>query len=324
MSEISTSLTIHFSAAELDEPFELVVNDDDQGGSAPVQVAFSRLTSGVCGWGRICYSMSQITPLEVIEPGKKRVKLYCSKRVAATARLIISGGEARLIGRRSETVVETITWSKEHTKQLRWLYDHPVLEIIEQTSFRNKQGDLVTPPRYDRQRGAFHASQEVIGALVVRYTVGFSLYEIIYGNGEESVSAAQFVEMQNAWQSGNVESAEIPPVRIIALSDWHATQASFPRKFWPSGAPSVSLRQASPSGSSDKDEPAEEEEPSSEGFYQEVPGTRQTVLEKIYHPDDPEQFIEVKKTLYLEARDTVTGKALKIRFLNHAASTTSA
>ncbi|ABK45295.1 hypothetical protein Mmc1_2802 [Magnetococcus marinus MC-1] len=324
MGEISTSLTIQFSAPELDEPFELVVNDDDQGGSAPVQVAFSRLTSGVCGWGRICYSMSQITPLEVIEPGKKRVKLYCSKRVAATARLIISGGEARLIGRRSETVVETITWSKEHTKQLRWLYDHPVLEIIEQTFFRNKQGDLVTPPRYDRQRGAFHASQEVIGALVVRYTVGFSLYEITYGNGEESVSAAQFVEMQNAWQSGNVESAEVPPVRIIALSDWHATQASFPRKFWPSGAPSVSLRQASPSGSSDEDAPAEEEEPTSEGFYQEVPGTRQTVLEKIYHPDDPEQFIEVKKTLYLEARDTVTGKALKIRFLNHASSTTSA
>nr|CRH06124.1 Conserved protein of unknown function [Candidatus Magnetococcus massalia] len=321
MSEISTSLTINFTAPELDEPFELVTGDDDQGGSAPVQVAYSQLTSSICGWGRVCYSMSQITPLDVIVQGKKRVKLYCSSRVATTSRLIVDGGTAVLIGRRSEPVVETITWTREHTKKLRWLYDQPEVEIIEQTSFRDEQGQVVDPPRYDRSRGEFHSGHKVIGALVVRYSAGFSLYEVQYGNGRETTIAAHFAEMQRAWESGNIESTEVPSVRVIALSDWHATQGAFPRKFWPIGAPTIRFRTRTTSDNNDDHGEEEEDEPfQSDSFYQEVPGTRQTVLEKVYHSEDPEQFIEVKKTLYLEARDTATGNTLKIRFLNHGSS----
>ncbi|MBF0171587.1 MAG: hypothetical protein HQK87_10980 [Nitrospinae bacterium] len=318
MSEISTSLTINFTAPELDEPFELVADDDDQGGSAPVQVAFSQLTSTVCGWGRICYGMTQITPLAVTEPGRKRIKLYCSNRVAATARLIIDGGTVRLIGRRSEPVVEALTWTREHAKRLRWFHDSPAVEVIERTPFRDSVGNRVDPPRYDRYRGEFHSPKDVIGALVVRYNAGFSLYEVTYGNGRETASAAQFAEMQSAWQSGNVETAEIPPVRVIALSEWHATQASFERKFWPVGAPSITFRTRTSSGNDSQNDADENEEDAADGFYQEVPGTRQTVQERIYHPEDPEQYLDVEKTLYLEARNTVSGRTLKLRLLNHA------
>ncbi|MBF0370312.1 MAG: hypothetical protein HQL52_12740 [Magnetococcales bacterium] len=315
MSEISTSLTIQFNAREIDEPFELVVDDDDQSGSAPVQVAYSQLTSTVCGWGRICYGMTEITPLSVVEPGKKRIKLYCSERVAGTARLMVDGGTVTLVGRRSEEVIETLTFTRENRKRLRYFHDSPDVEVIEQTTFRDLAGNTVDAPRYDQSLGEFYAPQGVIGALVVRFDSGYSLFEVTYDSGQSVASAAQFAEMQSAWQSGNVETAEIPPVRVIALSDWHAAQGSFERKFWPSGAPSISFRSSS---SSRDDQSEEEEEEAVEGFYQEVPGTRQTVEERIYHPEDPEQFIDVEKTIYLEARDSTTGRVFKLRLLNNA------
>ena len=315
MSEISTSLTIQFNAREIDEPFELVVDDDDQSGSAPVQVTYSQLTSTVCGWGRICYGMTEITPLAVVEPGKKRIKLYCSERVAGTARLMVDGGTATLVGRRSEEVIETLTFTRESRKRLKYFHDSPDVDVIEQTTFRDLAGNEVDAPRYDQSLGEFYAPQEVIGALVVRFDSGYSLFEVTYDSGQSVASATQFAEMQSAWQSGNVESAEVPPVRVIALSDWHAAQGSFERKFWPSGAPSISFRFSSSSGDGDSEEEGEE---IVEGFYQEVPGTRQTVEERIYHPEDPEQFIEVEKTIYLEARDSTTGRVFKLRLLNNA------
>ena len=321
MSEISTSLTIQFNAREIDEPFELAVDDDDQSGSAPVQVAYSQLTATVSGWGRVRYAMTEITPLETITPGKKRIKLYCSERVSETVRLMVDGGAASLIGRRSETVTETLTWTRASRKRLRLFHDSPDVEVIEQTTFRDSAGNIVDAPRYDPSLGEFYAPQEVVGAMVVRFNAGFSLFEITYGNGQSVASAAQFAEMQSAWQSGNIESAEVPPVRVIALSDWHAAQASFKRKFWPSGAPSISFRPRSSSGNNESAEDSssdEEDEEPVEGFYQEVPGSRQTVRERVYHPEDPEQFIDVDKTLYLEARNTVTGQLFKLRLLNHA------
>nr|CRH06563.1 Conserved protein of unknown function [Candidatus Magnetococcus massalia] len=324
MAELSTTVKVEFTAPEQDETFELVADDNDQGGSAPVQIAYQRVSDYlVAQWGRVelTPTADPITPLDVVEPGKKRLKLYCSEQVEPTVCLFAEGCEIVNLGRRAEGVTEALTWNKNQSKKLRFSYDQPGVTILEQTTFRDAIGNIVPPPTYDRATGSFTAVAEVMGALVVQYETSFSLYEVRYGNGSEVATPPHFSEMQKAWQSGDVETTEIPPVRVLALSDWHAAITSFPRKFWPKGAPKLKFRFWTNKGlndGNDAESPNAEEEESEEinGFYQEMPGTRQTVTERVYHPDDPNQYIEVKKTLYLEARNTRTGDTFKLRLLN--------
>ena len=308
MSELSTNITIQFKAQEIDEPFELVLDDDDQSGSAPVQVEYSQLALTTTAWGQVNAAFTRPEPLKVIQPGKKRIKLFCSEKVAATARLIVDGGTVTRIGRRTQQIIETLAWSRETRKRLKYFHDSPDVEVIEQTPFRDLAGNIVAPPRYNRSLGEFYAPQKVIGALVVRFDTGFSLFEITYDNGQSVASKAQFVEMQNAWKSGNIETAEVPPVRVIALSDWHGVQGAFKRRFWPPGAPNLTYR-VSASGDDDQHR--------SEDNFSEVSGSRKTATEKIFHEDAPDTFIEVKKTIYLEASDATTGRTLKLRLLNN-------
>ncbi|MBF0143549.1 MAG: hypothetical protein HQL59_08870 [Magnetococcales bacterium] len=332
MSELATSLQVQFASPEADTPFELVTGDNDQGGSAPVQVAFSRLTVTVGSWG-VIFRMSQITPLQVTVPGRKRVKLHCSEAAAQGVTLFVDNGPAVInttewvrgfevprtvavntavsLGRRSEPVVEALTWSGEVRKRLRWFYDEPEVEIIQQTIFRDRQGNMVDPPRYDPQRGEFFTRGETFGALVVRYAAGFSLYEVLYDNGQGVATPDHFAEMQRAWSSGNITSTEIPPVRIIALSGSKAATGSFERVFWPIGAPIITFRFG-------PDDGEDEEQDREEYAFAEIPGTRQTVTRRVYNPQDNSQFVEVRQTVYLEAQDTVTGRIFKLRLLNAA------
>ena len=304
----ASSLTILFTAPELEEPFELVTEDDDQGGSKPVQVERSRLDFSVQG------SVAWAEALKVEVPGVRRVKLYCSEKVAATARILVNEGEAKRIGRRTEPVTETLTWSREHTRRLRFFHDRPEVEIVEQTLFRDTAGNTVDAPLYNPATGEFHSPVKVTGALVVRYEAGFSLFEITYGNGQEVASQALFAEMQKAWRSGDVEAVGIPPVRIIALSDWHAAQAEFPRKIWPRGDTRFIFRTVS---SRFGEEPDHNDPRLSSDSYSEIPGKRRTVTQRIFHPDDPEIWLDVRRTVYLEARDLTTGRILKLQLINH-------
>ncbi|MBF0108671.1 MAG: hypothetical protein HQL76_05810 [Magnetococcales bacterium] len=332
MSELATSLQVNFASREAESPFELVTGDNDQGGSAPVQVAFSHLTVTVGSWG-VIFRMSQITPLQVTVPGRKRVKLYCSETAAQGVTLFVDNGPATVrvmermgiaefpreipvntavsLGRRSEPVVEPLTWSGEVRKRLRWFYDQPEVEILQQTVFRDRTGAVVEGPRYDPQRGEFFTRGEAFGALVVRYAAGFSLFDVVYDNGQGVASPDQFAEMQRAWSSGNITSTEIPPVRIIALSGSKAATGSFERVFWPIGAPIITFRFG-------PDDGEEEERDQEEYAFAEIPGTRQTVTRRVYNPQDNSQFVEVRQTVYLEAQDTVTGRIFKLRLLNAA------
>ena len=327
---------VDFGAPELDEPFNLVTDDGDQGGSAPVQLETSSTSTAYhyYEWGSHKLSVDWVTALKVLVPGKKRIKLYCSSRVAGTVRLMVGIGEspvqqsrssfqppgnagsqsqpaydapdaARLIGRRSEMITETLSWLRENDQKLQYFYDNPTVEIIEQTSFWDANGNKVDTPRYDRARGTFRSSVKVVGMLVVRYNAGFSLFEITYGNGESVASPTLFAEMQKAWKSGDIYTTDIPPVRIIALSRWHAAMATFQRKFWPIGDTRFFFSNAR----------LDEDDSSISTRYSEVPGKRKTVTERVFHPDNSEVFVDVKKTTYLEARDEKGGPTLKLQLI---------
>ncbi|MBF0349201.1 MAG: hypothetical protein HQL81_16155 [Magnetococcales bacterium] len=92
------------------------------------------------------------------------------------------------LGRRYDPVVEALTWSGEVTKRLRYFYDSPQVEIMQETVFRDRNGVVLPDPVYDPQRGTFSTRGEAIGALVVRYSPGYSLYRIMYDTGKEVAS----------------------------------------------------------------------------------------------------------------------------------------
>ncbi|MBF0420844.1 MAG: hypothetical protein HQL78_11845 [Magnetococcales bacterium] len=88
------------------------------------------------------------------------------------------------IGRRYDQITEALTWSGEVRKRLRYNYDNPAVEIYQKTLFRNRRGEIVPDPVYDPDKGEFFTTCEAIGALVVRYSPGYSVFNILYGIDE--------------------------------------------------------------------------------------------------------------------------------------------
>ncbi|MBF0309804.1 MAG: hypothetical protein HQL56_09770 [Magnetococcales bacterium] len=259
MTTLSSSIQVQFGSLQTDAPFELVTDDNDQGGAAPVRVAWPEFVVQVDDWNKIRYQNRPFVPLDMLQPGRKRVKLFCSRTASQGLTLLVDNGPRSLIldnqnvtvntafslGRRSDSVLEDLTWNGEVRKRLRFFYDQPEVEVIQKTVFRNRQGQSIDSPRYDRQRGEFFCPGEAIGAMVVRYRPAFSLFEILYDSGESVVSPEHFIEMQKAWSCGDIHATEVPPVRLIALSPaGKSDTASFERSYWPSGTPAVSVQPA--------------------------------------------------------------------------------
>ncbi|MBF0137461.1 MAG: hypothetical protein HQL65_14585 [Magnetococcales bacterium] len=321
MSTVSTSLQISFSSPEADSSFELVTSDNDQGGAVPVQVTFSSSVVRVSAWG----VPPKLLPLEVAVPGRKRVKLYCSKRAANEVKILVDEGPIKIrvtepaslkrdvlinaatnLGRRSEPVTEVLDFQGETRKRLRWFHDQPQVKIIHQTMFRDRSGSPLEPPIYNPTRGEFFCAGEAYGALAVEYAATFSLFEITYGNGIGMATPEHFRDMQKAWSSGNINSTEIPPVSLLAITDYHVAKATFERVFWPSGTPGVSVKWA-----------GETEKESGEiGDYSERPGTRKNKVRTV--PIDmsgTEPKVVLEDTTYIELQDMDTKKIVRYRFL---------
>ncbi|MBF0154536.1 MAG: hypothetical protein HQL64_12410, partial [Magnetococcales bacterium] len=236
--------------------------------------------------------------------------------------------KAVLIGRRYEPIVEAITWTGEVRKRLRYPYDHPGVEIIQQTIFRDKSGAVVPAPQYDPVKAEFFTGQEAFGAVVVRYSPGFALYEILYDTGQLVASTQLFEEMQRAWMFGDITKAEVPPVRLIALSDRKAVTGSFERKIWPQGLINVSYELTSASsaiynqaqdtywadpnninpvgtgsGDSGSTSTSTTNQTSTTENWTEIPGTRETMMNRLYlDPNDPNAYVDVELVTYLECR----------------------
>ncbi|MBF0141725.1 MAG: hypothetical protein HQL74_15810, partial [Magnetococcales bacterium] len=216
---------------------------------------------------------------KMLVPGEKRIKIYCSNYDALSVNIIVDNGEkafeywesrweaynestlgvaayewhlnridtkrtvkvnvAYPLGRRYDSVIEALTWSGEVSKRLKYFYDSPQVEIMQKTVFRDRNGTVLPDPVYDPERGTFSTRGEAIGALVVRYKPGYSLYRVVYDTGKEVASPELWAEMQKAWLFGDVKKAEVPPVRLIAMSNKAAVTASFAREFFPEGYPKL-------------------------------------------------------------------------------------
>ena len=360
MGAVDASLQIQFGSLAADFPLELVVDDTEQVGNKPVEVEYlSQLTVFAQSWllASIWGINPSFKPLEnMLSPGMKRVKAYCSLADSPSIRILVDNGEttftwterswktirtndhargflfggvppsqwslepvdtihskpintAILVGRRYDPVVEALTWSGEMTKRLRYHYDRPDVEIIQRTKFRDRNGQVVPDPVYNSDRGEFSTTDEAIGALVVRYRPGYTLFSIVYDIGRAVSSAELFAEMQRAWVLGDIKKAEVPPVRLIALSDKAATTASFAREFWPNGFPQVKhvddARQPTADTSSQE----------WNDNWQEVAGTRQTTTRRVYDPNNTDNYIDIETFTYIEGRDD-HGRTFKLRMLN--------
>ncbi|MBF0629543.1 MAG: hypothetical protein HQL89_00965 [Magnetococcales bacterium] len=232
--------------------------------------------------------------LDVVKPGVQRVRLYCSEAVAKTANLTVSSDcTVRLIGRRYEPVTETIHFNRSTRGRLRYFYDRQEPKIEHKSQFWLTDGREADTPVFDRQSGTFVSMSEVTGSMIVTYSPGFSLYEVTYRVGKSLVSEEHFNRMRDAWLKGDINTVPIVPVRVYAQSKWHATQASFQRKFWPTGTAQLSFNKGSQ--------------------YTEQPGTRVSETVRVYSATDPTVFIDIQRDKYVEMKNSVTGEPFIMR-----------
>ncbi|NGZ07121.1 MAG: hypothetical protein G8237_12280 [Magnetococcales bacterium] len=132
---------------------------------------------------------------------------------------------------------------------------------------------------------------------------------------------------------GSLDKVDVPPVRLIALSDRKAVTASFERKIWPNGMAQVIFGNlqsqggelgdrlndwdGSGNGSGGLDEANDESNlVGTTENWTEIPGTRETMTNRLYpDPDNQEVYVEVEQIIYLECQDS-QGRTFKLRMLN--------
>ncbi|MBF0418118.1 MAG: hypothetical protein HQL86_07720 [Magnetococcales bacterium] len=240
MNSPQAALLLNFTPRDQGEklPFELRLADDH--GAQPVQVKPVLVDRWTRDRPLETYARWLDQALLQVASGIRRVRLYCARTRADQVRLTVMGGTAGALGRRQESLIETLTWVGARSRRLRYHYDRPEVRILEQSRFFDAQGAETHAPRFDPESASFVHDQQVTGALVIEYTPEFSLYEITYDNGASQASAELFREMRLAWLAGNIHDAAVPPVRIIAVGPNDAAQLSFPRAFWPAHADTAS------------------------------------------------------------------------------------
>ncbi|MBF0453267.1 MAG: hypothetical protein HQL72_00445 [Magnetococcales bacterium] len=232
MSELQAGLTLDFLSQQRQSPFTLMAGDDL--GASPILVKPKLV--GIWSRSPDHYGDQVETSLRMTHRGTRRLRLYCSRQLAETARLSVHTGEATALGRRTARRTETLTWTNRNSQSLRFTYDELSVEVVDKTRFFNREGHEVSPPVFLPDQGLFYHTEAVTGALVVQYSPEFSLFEVRYDMGEEQMDPDRFREMKLAWLAGNIRDSDIPPVHVIALAEGHATQLSFQRQFWPEGS----------------------------------------------------------------------------------------
>ncbi|MBF0126640.1 MAG: hypothetical protein HQM02_05450 [Magnetococcales bacterium] len=306
MGTVTADIQIPFQSFAEGTSFALVVDGTDQEGNRPVIVDYeSKAWLLMQMWGEIEWKGAHgLEILKVKSPGEKRVKLYCPNSMARAVRIFVDNDTRAVqsMGRRHDEITEALTWNNEVWKRLQHPYDTPSVTIIQQTTFRDRQGKPIPAPKYDRNQGGFFASQEAFGALVVRYKPGYSLFKITYDAGEKVASSALFAEMQKCWLCGDISKASVPPVRLVAISDRAAVSAQFERSFWPRGFPGVYLK----AGDVDT-------------LYVETKRETETT-NLLVDESNPEVFVKVEEIKYIEGEDEL-GKKFRLRMQNHAVTT---
>ncbi|MBF0154586.1 MAG: hypothetical protein HQL64_12660 [Magnetococcales bacterium] len=112
MGGITADLQVNFASLVADTPFELVVDDSDQVGSTPVQVNHSQaMRVFITRWGMASWhgSTAGSAPLQMLAPGKKRVKVYCALADVPFVRIHVDNGETTF--RYTRITQNIIQWS---------------------------------------------------------------------------------------------------------------------------------------------------------------------------------------------------------------------
>ncbi|MBF0421889.1 MAG: hypothetical protein HQL73_02735 [Magnetococcales bacterium] len=247
--------TVTWKPRSLDESFEIATDNTDQSGNSPCRVKVGTATNivGQDEKGRIIsdrYKVDEVVPLTVLSPGVQRIRLYCSEEIYPSVSIILDEGTSKLIGRRSETITETLKFSNSYSQKLKHSYGSPIPKIEQVTHFFDATGNKIDPPIYYLDTCEFYSPVAVYGAIVVRYDVAFSLYEINYDCGRGILPADRFKELQDAWLTGDVTKASVPPVRVIALSEAFGkiAEGEIERKIDPQGDPMLQWRGKAYSG----------------------------------------------------------------------------
>lgn len=301
MPELIAGLTIDFLplaedapgqriAREAAEPFLLQLDKEEP--ATPIQL----FPAAVNFWSyqSVISDMLMNHTLMVTGLGRQRVRLYCSASMAMGARVYSADGAITPLGRRFGTMVQTLTWSGQLERPLRFPYDRPEVTILDQTAFYNDAGQEATPPAYDPARGAFRQDEAVTGAMVVEYRPGYSLFEIAYDSGMERGPPELYGAMRTAWLAGNINDATIPPVRIFAIGSCHATQVEFPRRFWPDRAPLLRWQDPYNKKQPPKNNPNKTQ-------WNEV--ARESITERIFDPEDHATYLDVKRSVAITFQD---------------------
>lgn len=265
MSIVSTDLTINFSRQSSSEPFTLV--EDDGPVNEPIKL-FSRIyyvvvdkntepqyenvqvesctkddiDVGILKPNEPDYNTQKIVeyPGLVGSNGIKRIRLYCCEQRASGVQLRMyhAGDTVCSLGRRYEPFVESITWNKSKIGRLTYNYDLvDDMEVLDSTWFLDEDGNQMPLPVYDQNKQEFVSEQATTGTLVVRYTASFTLLEISYGTGKDFLSADRFDELVYRWNHGNINDAQVPLVRLMAIIPGRSAEISFQREYNPSGKP---------------------------------------------------------------------------------------
>ena len=125
------------------------------------------------------------------------------------------------LGRRSETIVETISFSGSTEAALSKGHSASGPRIINSTHFENAKGQPVPSPSYND--GVYRTTESCWGAMVVEYSASYSAYRVYYG-------LPDWLARKVYMEGGRLEDYTVPPVMVMAIDKGHSAHIQIERR----------------------------------------------------------------------------------------------
>ncbi len=142
-----------------------------------------------------------------------------------------------MIGRVYTPVYESITWNGDCRHSLKFPYDSPYISLVGATYFYDKFGAQVPAPVYYQNRGEFIASTDCYGSMIVQYSPGVNIYQVVFdlGDSKPATDAAK-----NLWLQGELKAAaNLTPLMLMVMAPRKSVVGMFQRNFTPPSPPGL-------------------------------------------------------------------------------------
>lgn len=198
------------------------------------------------------------------------------------------------IGRFTDNRVELLSFDLSTEEQIKYPYDNSEVTIDFTTDFVDEDGNAADTPRQTVD-GRFVSPIPVIGGIAVRYSVGYTAYDVFYDHPNpvrrwEILPVDFYGGVLYKKSTPYIDHLDSPPdLTVITQSGSSVTQIDIRREF---GIPEVEFKD-----SDDDDTEAELVETS-----------RTEEEERFQSETDPTQFIDVSKFVTVAFQDPMTGK----------------